>query len=362
MASLSYAELDAWWTRAQLTAPVRSRIYRSLAMLLENNVLLVEALAEIYAVVSHDGKKTKKPAAAMLYECRRMVSEGHTFASAISKWVSPEEGALIAAGETSGNLREAFNDAMNLIEARRKIMGAVQRAAYPLFLVFILCYLLHIVSTELVPSLSAAASPDTWVGAARMLYLASEFVTHFGLIALAGSIGIVIAVLVSLPRLRGNLRYHLDKFPPWSVYRLVMGSIALQNIAVLIRSGVRLHDALLLVSAHANPYLRERIDAAIVGTTKGLNLGRALEAAEYDFPDREAVKYIRLLANRDGFDKGLFKFAEDWLEQATEKVAATMNVFFFACLFAVGIAAGVIVTATTDLQTLIEQNATRQSQ
>lgn len=358
----AYADLDHWWIKTQVYATLRGRIYKMLALLLDNNVLLVDALGEMYAVISHDGKKPNRPGAVMLYECRQMVSEGHSFASAIKKWVSEEEGALIAAGEKSGNLREAFKDALGLIATRKKIIGAVVgKSIYPVMLLAVLCYLLYIVSTKLVPSLTSAAPPEVWTGAARLLYLTSEFVTGFGVLTLGIFVAVVVAIGLSFARLTGTLRYRLDKFPPWSIYRLVTGAIFLQNVAVLIRSGVKLHDALLLLTDNANPYLRERVDAAIHGTTKGLNLGEALEAAEFDFPDREAVKYIRLLANREGFDRALSNFSEEWIEVSVTKVQVAMNLFFIATLLGVGAFAGMIVTAGTDIQTIIEANAERQS-
>lgn len=354
--------LNDWFLKVQFNSSVRAQIYDTLTMLLENNVLLVDALGEMYAVVSDDGKKPKRVAAMMLYDCRQMVAEGHSFSTAITKWVSEEESALIAAGEKAGNLRGAFADALSLIDTRKKMRDAViVKGLYPFFLVITSVYLLHIISTKLVPSLESAAPPETWTGAARMMYLTSEYVTHYGLVTAVFLISSAIAIAVSLPRLTGNLRFYLDKLPPWSIYRMVTGAVLIQNIAVLIRSGVKLHDGLLLLSANANPYLRERIDAAILGTTKGLNLGEALEAAEFDFPDREAVKFIRVLASRDGFDRGLANFSKQWIEVSIRKVQVAMNVFFFVTLLLVGLLAGMTVTASTEIQTIIEQNVNAQS-
>jgi len=363
MQATSYADFDDWFIKVQLTPEIRRRIYRTLALLLDNNVLLVDALGDMYAVMSEDGKKPKRPAAAMLYECRQVVSEGHTFSEAIRKWVSPTEAALIAAGEKSGNLRGAFADAMALIDTTRQIRKAVVGgSAYPLFLIGILCYALFIVANKLVPSLAQAAPPELWTGAARLMYLTSQFVTHFGIFAISALVVLVVAILVSLPRLRGTQRFWLDKVAPWSIYRMIVGAVTLQNIAVLIRSGIKQHDALELIADNATPYLRERIEAALHGTTKGLNLGQAFEEAEFDFPDREAVKYIRLLANRDGFDRALSNFAGEWIEISIKKVEVAMNVFFIATLLGVGACAGMIVTAGTDIQNIIEQNANRQGQ
>lgn len=353
-------DVGTWFITQQLTPAVRSRIYDTLALLLDNNVLLVDALTEMYAVASDDGRAPKRAEALMLYECRQMVSEGHTFSEAIAKWVGTEEGALIAAGEQSGNLRTAFADAMDLLAAKKQIKSVIlSGTGYPLILCGFLCYLLYIVADKLVPSLSSAAPPDTWTGAARLMYLSSVFTTNYGVATLVAIVVTGVAIWLSFSRLTGNIRYRLDKYWPWSIYRTITGSTFLLNIAVLIRSGVKLHDALHLLGRHANAYLHERIDAAILGTTRGLNLGEALDAAEFDFPDREAVKLIRLLASRDGFDVALLNYSKAWLQQSVKSVSAAMRVFFFMAILGVGACAVMIVVAGIDIERALQTTTQR---
>lgn len=353
------AAVHQWWAKATLGAAKRAEIYSTLAMLLDNNVLLSDALAELYAVHSDDGRRTT-PVATLLYECRQSVSEGRTFAYAIRPWVSPIEASLIAAGEQSGNLRGAFTDAIDLIQGNAQIKSAVLGGSiYPAILALMLGFMLWIIQHELVPPLVAVAPPELWTGAARLMYLVSQFTTNYGVVALTLLLATGIASIASLPRLTGDLRYHLERVPPWSIYRAVIGATTLLSIGTLIRNGVKLHDALLLLSENANPYLRERLDAVILGTTKGLNLGEALDAAEYDFPDREVVKLLRVLASRDGFDRALMNYATEWRDNTTKKVKAAMNVFFIVAIMGVGACAVMIVLAGTEIQSAIEAKAQR---
>lgn len=352
--------IEQWFLRVQLSAELRTRIYEMLALLLENRVLLIDAMAEMYGVYSDGGKRPKNPAAMMLNDCRNTVSEGHSFATAIQPWVAPEEAALIGAGEASGDLRGAFGDAMRLIAAKKAMIGAVVGgAAYPLALVGLIAALLHIVATRLVPSLIQAAPAESWTGAAAVMYGLATFTTDYGVLTVVVLVGLGVGTVLSLPKLTGNMRYRLERIPPWSLYRTVMGATFLLTVAVMIRAGIKLSDALDLMLRTANPYMRERIDAAIRGVAVGHNLGEALEDAEFDFPDREAIRLVRVLANRDGFDRALTNYAEAWLARAIQKVQAIMKVFFMVAIIAVGAIAVVIVAAGTDIQDAIQANSNR---
>ncbi|MFU7556984.1 pilus assembly protein, partial [Pseudomonas paraeruginosa] len=83
----------------------------------------------------------------------------------------------------------------------------------------------------------------TWSGAAAFLYDMSQFVIHYGAITLIGILVFLFLVFASLPYLRGGLRVHLDKLPPWSVYRMLHGSTFLLNVGVMIQANVSLQDA-----------------------------------------------------------------------------------------------------------------------
>ena len=355
---IAVADLKTFYVKHSISDDQRGELYSTLVMLLENNVLLIDALNELLAVASDDGAHPNKPVALLLASLIESVSEGRSFAASIRPWVSAFEAEIIAAGERSGNLGDAFTDALSAIRVRKTLIGTVVgKALYPFVLLLLFCGLLYVVSTKLVPSLATIAPPDDWTGSAGIMYAAAQYATNFGLATAVVFVLLIVAIIASFSRLTGTVRYYLDRYPPWSVYRRIVGALMLKNVAVLIRSGVTMHDALTLLATDTTPYLRERLNAALVATTQGLNFGEALIASQFDFPDAEANKYLRVMASRQGFDRSLVRFSEQWIERTVKKVGATMNLFFIAALLLTGAAFLVILDAGNQLQDLIDTAA-----
>jgi type II secretory pathway component PulF len=322
-------QFDEVVIRAQFSGRMRKDFYRSMAILLKNNVLLHDALSQMYNIVSKDGLKPKVVQAVVLHDCIRTIKDGKTIAEALAKWVPYQEASLIEAGLRSGNIHKALEDTIKVLEGRQKMMGAVAMgAAYPTILVILLCIELNIVATKLVPTLSRISQPESWEGCAAALYMVSSFVTNWGRIALALLICLAVAVVLSLPRLRGSIRIYLDFIPPWSIYRMVYGATFLMNVSVMMASGIQLRDALQILSQRANPWLRERLDATYYGTGLGVNFGVALNRAGYHFPDRKAIQFLMILANLEGFEAAMANYADEWMQESIRKVQLISKMIF----------------------------------
>ncbi|TAL63628.1 MAG: hypothetical protein EPN79_15855 [Burkholderiaceae bacterium] len=344
---MSFADAFATWsekaTRPRVSSRARAEMYSLLGSLLDNGALLSTSLDKLYEIYSDEGRKPKRAAAVMIYEVRGLVEDGKSFSEAIEAWVSAEEAALIAAGEKSGDLRGAFTDALYLISIRSKIWGAViGGTVYPLILVAAIAYMLNIVAYRVIPSLGKTSPPETWEGSARAMYLMSYFVQHFGLITLIALVVLLVGIVVSMPLLTGPMRYYLDKIAPWSVYRRINGALFMLALSVLIKAGVKQSDALDLLLHNANPYLAERIEALIYGTTKGLFLGTALLESDYDFPDRRTILLLAVLDKLDDFDSALRRFSEDELVRVQAQVQAAMKAFFGVMLVIMGLVTAII--------------------
>jgi type II secretory pathway component PulF len=347
--------LNEWVIRVQISAKQRSKVYNNLALLLESRVALYDALDKLRDIHSLGGTKPNVPLAVMIDAWRSRIALGSKFANAIRDWVSPEEAALIAAGERSGNLREAFNDAMRLIGAKSAIVMTIALGfAYPVFLAVLIAGVLTMIATMLVPVVARIVPPETWEGTAAILYAISQYTLNYGIYTAVAIIAIVVLIVFSFPRLRGNLRYHLDRFPPWSIYRAVVGASFLLNVSVMVRAGVSLLDAVELLAKHANPYLRERLDATIQGIERGDNFGEALLSADYAFPDPEAIAMIRAIAVTEGFDLALTKFADEWLQEVTQRVRAAMAVIVVVGVLTAGSLTALVAVSFFDIQETIE--------
>lgn len=327
----------------QFDAKARLNFYRVLGRLLRNGVLIKDALDDMYRVASEEGQRPRLPKAVILHECQTAIAEGTLLSNALERWIGHQEASLIAAGEVSGKLAEALDDAAHYVRSKKGVAGAVaQIVAYPSVLGGLICVLLNIVAVKLVPKFSMTSDPSTWEGSARVLYVLSELVNRFG-VGLGISVVIsIVAAVVTLGRFRGPARVYLDNVPPWSVYRILHGSSFLMNVAVLVASGTKLADALVALMTHANPYLRERIEAVSYGVKMGSNFGAALRKAGYNFPDEEAIQFIEMIAGRDGFEIAMKEYAKEWLDDSVDRIKTMASVIFNALMLVITVLVSVI--------------------
>lgn len=354
------AQINDAVIRMQFGASARIEFYEALSLLLENGVKLVDALNKLYDVASDDGKRPKNPKAIIYAHCIDGINEGKRLSVVLQKWVNYQEVSLIEAGEKSGDMKRTFDYAVRVIEKKQQIAGAVAMATfYPTILFGLACVLLNMVATKLVPKLARTTNPETWEGAARVLYLMAEFVTNYGKVSLLAIGVLVVGVLASMPYLRGPIRVYLDRLFPWSLYRMLHGSTFLLNIAVMVESGIKMRDALFTLANGASPWLRERIEAALYGTGIGDNLGVSLANAGYDFPDKKAVRYLMVLANQDGFEQAISRFGERWMDESVKRVQGIAKVALGVGLIIIAVLMLTVIAGTSGITDAIQEGVSR---
>jgi type II secretory pathway component PulF len=358
----AWASLEEAIIKAQFGAETRIEFYEGMQSLIENRVNVKMALQELYGVWSDNGKSKKAALALICQDLGVQVSNGTSLSRALSRWAPFEEVSLIAAGEQSGRLVEAFDDAIRVLTSKQKIRSALSGLIYPLFLTIPLSAVLWIISTEVVPKVAKTSDPEGWTGSAYLLYLLSSFVTNYG-IALVCLLAIfAIGISYSLPRLRGQVRIIFDKLPVYSTYRMVHGSTFLINISVMMRASHKLRDSLELLEQYASPWMKERVEGALYGIRQGANLGIALENAGHNFPDKRAIQYIRILASRDGFAESLSKYSERWLASSIKRIERTAVLVRNIMLIMLGIVMALVVLGTQELQSNFDKSAHQATQ
>lgn len=317
--------------RLSFDASIRIRTWKKLAMQAQYGLPLKDSLRNL-----RDQTQRRNPALARIFgQVLDHMGSGHHLDTALTGYASPEEIMLIASGQKAGKLPEGLRMAAELLEARRKIVGAVAGAlAYPLFLFLQAAVMLAIVALQVMPELAQLADPQNWTGFARGLYLISAFIGSWGgivlLVALAGGCA---ALIITLPLWTGPTRKIADRFPPWSMYRLTVGGVWLFTLSTLMRSGMQLSHILntMLASENTSPYLRERVRAISNQVGRGENIGEAMYLAGLDFPDRELIDDFRAYAGLPHFKDQLQDFARDWLQEgiaAIQRKARLLNVAF----------------------------------
>lgn len=298
-------------------------MYLKLADLLRHGVRLMDALEDLQKRERRKG--IRSPGYVVISRCRRRIQAGNHLADAFGDFIPYQERLLIEAGRKNNRIPESLKMAARTVQQGREIKTAVLRGvAYPCLILGAMIGLVYFVGTSLVPQIARMGDPSTWSGAPRHLFLVSQFVQSTW--ALLIPIGLLCAgggIAYSLPRTQGTgtIRVLLDRIPPWSLYRMVVGSNVLLSLSALLRSGTPLQPALYALRRQASPWLKQRLDATLAALRAGAtNLGEAFERAEYEFPDREIIDDLKTFASLPDLEDVLHRYGEEWMKQGVDKV------------------------------------------
>lgn len=344
-------DLNRKWARWQTGPDARLRVYRKIEKMLSNGLPLLKVLEELELRAAHEGRKPNEPGAIMLGEWRKAVQNGGMLAEGMEGWVPQAERLVVLAGEQSGRVEAALRSLVAIVVSQRRIRGAIAGGvAYPIALFGITLVYLYLFGAHVIPQFAAIVPPQRWHGPAHLLYLLSSFTTHWLFYGVAAVLAGSALLVYSMPRWSGRLRIVLDRYPPYSLYRLMVGISFLTAFASLQAAGLTVEKSLVRLSSLAQPWLRERIDDTLFGVKSGLNVGEALKTTGYRFPSDEIVDDLCIYAEYKGFAEALKTLADEWMEAGVERIAAQMRVLNGAAIVALALLLSVLITGFFGIQ------------
>ena len=349
------------WARLQFGQDARLRLYRKIAKMQANGLPLLKILDELWERASQRGRRPAEPLAIVLADCRRMVQNGRLLADGLAGWAPRNEQMILAAGEQAGRLDTTLDVLVGVVQSQRRIRRVIVAGlSYPVAMFALILAYLYVFGVQVIPQFARMATPEKWHGAAHSLYVMSQLVQHWMPALLAGVAALVAAVLLSMPRWCGELRVLADRVAPYSIYRLISGSAFLMAFAALQMAGVTVEKSLMRLAAMAQPWLRERLDGALLGVKSGLNCGEALRLAGYGFPSRELVDDLCVYAEYRGFGEALRLMADEWMEEGVADIERQMQILNGCAILVLALMIGWLVTGFFGIQQEIV-NMTRQA-
>jgi type II secretory pathway component PulF len=313
----------------------RVRLWRKLGKMLRDGIPIIVAMEEIKAL-----RGKGDPLGAAMGEWSAVMKNGRKLSEAAKEWVTTEEAMLLMAGEQSGTLPEAMASVVTVTKSKKSIQSAIfGGVAYPFFLVLMSFGVMYLFNFKIIPAFTRAVRGESWIGMAKTMVDASAFAQNWLHWIAVALIVCIVAFFVSLPIWSGPSRTYIDRFPPYSIYRVMQGSSWIIALSALIQAGVRIDSALAQLSTSASPWAKVRIDAALRGLRAGRNLGEALQQSGYEFPDREIISDIRVYSTKSGFDEALRLIGDEWITESVERIESLMAKVFSATLL---LAAGII--------------------
>ena len=348
-------DINRRWAKLQFTENARLRFYRKVQKMLANGLPLLKILEDLGMRASEDGKKPNEPMAIILDDCKRMVQNGHLLSEGLARWIPGNEQMIILAGEQSGRLEITLAAVIDVVLAGKKIrMVILGGITYPLAIFSLILVYIYVFGTRVIPQFTRIVDPANWHGAAKSLYIMSEFVQHWMLLIVLFLVACCSLVLLSMPLWRGNLRVFFDRFAPYSVYRLIVGSGFLMAFSALQFAGITVEKSLMRLSDLAQPWLRERLDGALLGVKSGLNCGEALRNAGYGFPSKELVDDLCVYADYKGFAEALKLLADEWMEDGVETISLQMKVFNGFAIISLAVVIAWLITGFFGIQQEIQ--------
>ncbi|PMS22577.1 type II secretion system protein F [Trinickia dabaoshanensis] len=320
-------DVNRRWARLQLTTQARLRLYRKIAKMLANGLPLLKILEELEMRASHEGRKPSEPLALTLADWRGIVQNGGMLAEAMAWWVPHTEQMIVMAGEQSGRLEASLLNVCAVVQYSRRIRTAIVGGlTYPAVIVAMTIGYVYLFGKLVIPRFASIVNPEHWHGVAKSLYTLSRFVQSGMVYCLLVLAALLIALFYSMPRWAGRLRVWLDRFPPYSIYRLITGCGFLVAFSSLQQAGFTVERSLDRLGADARPWLRQRIDDMLFGVKSGVNVGEAMKNAGYGFPSEEIVDDLCVYAEYKGFAEALHSLASEWMSEGVETIEAQMRV------------------------------------
>lgn len=328
-------ELYIFYAKLMFSGDDRNRLYKKVGKLLENGVPIIHALNSIRdRRLKHTSKGDGLVMA--LNEWIVEMENGASFADAATGWIPAQETMLLMAGERSGNMSGAFRSAVSVMDTIKKIKSAViSGLMYPLVVGLMGFIVAWMFGAKIFPAFFKIAPEDRWQGLAQQAITFSHFIQNdMYLVGIAVAF-ILVIIVWSLPRFDGALRIRLDKFPPYSIYRIVVGSTWLIALAAMVDAGERIEDALIKTKVGSSIWLNNRIDACLIGMREGHTMGEALARSGYNFPDEEIIDDLGVYSSIAGFNDALSMLGNEWAKESVAQVEVGMKVLFVVGIFAV---------------------------
>jgi len=320
--------LEREFIKLQFSAKVRMRTYKKLVRFLENSMSLAQALDVMHLHATEDGRKPNSATAVVLDHWRRAVRNGKPFGTAIQGWVPESDRLVIEGGDRHGKLVVALGKAILIAESSRKIrMTLVGGLAYPALLIAVAIGFLVLFGVQVVPAFEEILPREKWIGVGAQMATMSDFVRYYLVWFLIAATAGMAWIVYSLPRWTGSLRSKFDRYPPWSLYRLIIGSGFLLTVGGMIKAGIAAPEILRILQQNASPWYRERLSKTLDNVNNGHNLGDALYLTGFEFPAKETVQDLRAYAGLNKFDETLEAIGSEWLVDSVSMIDAQTAIF-----------------------------------
>lgn len=300
----------------KISAARRARFYEMMSSLIADGMPLDASLRQLGVRY----KEKKRPMAKLLKAWLSAMNEGKSFAEASRGFVSDTETIIISAGEKSGDLVTAFEQASLVARASADITRAVRsEMATPVTQLVLLVFLLIGFSTSIAPELVKSVPHSALDGSQQLLFGLAGVVAGTWYFVLPVVLTFAWAAYWSMPRYVGPCRTLMDKLPPWSVYKVYAGSTFMISLAALIKAGVPIEAAIRFIRAQASPWMRDHLTVMVGRLRSGADQGSAMDVG---LLSDDIADLVAIYAKTTAFDSAVNSVGREAIKSGIENIKA----------------------------------------
>lgn len=325
----------------QFSTAARLKLYRKISTFLNNNRPINEIVNKLSTLYS-----TKMPRdirVNVLRDVQYHLMQGRDFSNAISAWIPNGETMLIRSGEHSSSetaFRKSFENLVLATEGKQKLYGAIMSSmAQPIILISLLISVVSAGSVSIIPKMAAISDPSGWTALPKSVYIFSMSLKNYWLLYVASLVGLVTAIIYSIPRYVGEIRDYLDFIPPWSIYKKTESAAFLISAGAMLKSGIPLNNTIQQLATNASDYVRFYLDKMLSNIRRGGSSGQALDVGFFDVETTIDVEVYSESTNIGDIIDILGKNTIDSTIKQVEAIARGLNI---ATLLLVGTAIAIL--------------------
>lgn len=316
----------------------RQEFYRDLASVIRSGIRLENALIDI--------RHAKAAPDYIINTVLAKIRRGKGFSLAMEGLVPDQERMVLKSGEEGADA-DGFSKSLLILSetvgSMKKGQAEVWKAiTYPVTVLSGVIGFIVFYSNKMLPSFTGGnfIDIDKLKGVAKFEYYFFLTVNHYwGLIPVL----VVISAYTLIWSFSHEFpfREKLDKFPPWSIYRLWVGAQFLFALSSLMKAGIPTLKAIMILQRHANPWLSKRIKFVRAAVSRGDSLSKAMSKSPYEFPDKRMIARLQIREEHADIVVALDEFSKDWQERGEQMIAsrtAALNavlIFLAALLMAI---------------------------
>jgi type II secretory pathway component PulF len=228
-------------------------------------------------------------------DCLATMEEGKGFSAGLKGHIDDLAYESVSAGEFAGRMLDGFNNAIETLQMQLSSgIGLLMALLKPITGLVLLLFFIAFLGKTAIPALLDMIPKHQQRGASLLLQLqdAGIAIDVYLLPVVIIAVVILIASILSLPYLTGVKRQYLDVLPVYSEYRLIQAGNFLGAMSNIIRSGIKLRDALEQLQLTATPYMAWHINKMLQALQHEKNIGVILDTGLLNTPEISAISLL----------------------------------------------------------------------